>query len=71
MLANNLGVIDQSYTGNIIVALRKVDKLAPDLELPLKIAQIVPMPASHFEIEEVESLEVTNRGIGGFGSTGS
>jgi len=71
ILANNLGVIDQSYTGNIIVALRKVDKLAPDLELPLKIAQIVPMPASHFEIEEVDSLEVTNRGTGGFGSTGN
>jgi len=71
MLANNLGVIDQSYTGNIIVALRKVDKHAPDLVLPSRIAQIIPMPATHFEIEEVDNLEISNRNQGGFGSTGT
>jgi len=42
MLANNVGIIDQSYTGEITVPLIKIDPEAPDIEMPVKIVQIVP-----------------------------
>jgi len=69
MLANSVGVIDRSYLGEIIIALRKVDPDAPDLELPLRIAQIVPYPIVHFDVVEVSELGDTTRGERGFGSS--
>lgn len=43
MLANNVGIIDQSYTGEIMVPLIKIDPDAPDIELPAtKIVQLIP-----------------------------
>jgi deoxyuridine 5'-triphosphate nucleotidohydrolase len=41
MLANNIGIIDQGYTGNLFVALRKINKDCDDLELPYKCCQII------------------------------
>lgn len=70
MLSNSLGIIDATYTGSILVPLIKVDKEKPDLTLPCKLVQIVPMPIIYSEIIEVDSLEETERGEGGFGSTG-
>lgn len=70
-LANSIGIIDRTYLGNIIVALDKIDDSLPDLILPSKLVQIIPMPIVHFELTEVEELNVTEteRGEGGFGST--
>lgn len=70
MLANSVGVIDRSYVGSVLVPLRKIDKNAPDLELPNRLVQIVPRPIVHFQVVEVDSLDDTDRGEGGFGSTG-
>jgi dUTP pyrophosphatase len=70
MLANCVGIIDRTYIGPVIVALRKVDKNAKDIELPCRIAQIIPRHIVHLQIEEVEELDKTARGAGGFGSTG-
>lgn len=70
MMANSFGVIDRTYTGPVLVALVKVDPNAPDLELPARLAQLVPRPIVHVQFEEVESLEETERGAGSFGSTG-
>ena len=36
-----------------------------------RIAQLVPAPVQHAELEEVGTLDETARGIGGFGSTGT
>lgn len=70
MLANSIGIIDRTYLGNIIVPLIKVDKSAKDLELPLRIVQIIPTHIVHFEFVEVDNIEEeTERGTGGFGST--
>ena len=71
MLANSVGIIDRTYLGNIIIALTKIDESMPDLVLPIRLAQMIPMPIVHFELEEVESFDVneTHRGEGGFGST--
>lgn len=71
MVANHIGILDRTYTGNIIVCLRKVDKTSPDLELPKRLMQIIPMPAVHVEFIEVEDLDETVRGSGSFGSSGN
>lgn len=71
MLANSIGIIDRTYHGNIIVALRKVDKNASDIELPNRAVQIIPKQIIHCDFEEVDGFEeITDRNEGGFGSTG-
>lgn len=72
MLANNTGVIDRSYDGNLYVAVVKVDACAKDLELPYRGFQLVLRPQIYADVREVESSDVasTSRGAGGFGSTG-
>lgn len=71
MLANNIGIIDQSYRGNVIVALVKIDPSAPELQLPARLVQIIPRKVWHMDAVECTSLEHTARGDGGFGSSGS
>lgn len=70
LLANNVGVIDQTYRGEIMVPLLKVDPSAQDLELPARVAQLILRPVVHFPVIEREELVQTERGEGGFGSTG-
>lgn len=70
MLANSVGIIDRTYRGEIMVALTKIDETMPDIELPSRIAQLILRPIEHVKLVEVESLDDTNRGSGGFGSTG-
>jgi dUTP pyrophosphatase len=69
MLANSVGVIDSSYRGNLYIAVRKVDKLADPLELPFSKFQLVLRKLELFELEEVDELDATLRGDGGFGSS--
>ena len=69
MLANNVGIIDNSYRGTIKVALLKVNANAPELTLPCRIVQIIPRRLVHLHPEECASLDDTTRGTGGFGST--
>lgn len=70
MLANGVGIIDRDYTGEILVALRKVDKDAADLPLPAKVAQLIPRRWHDMVlIEAPDGLPGTVRGDGGFGST--
>ena len=70
MLANNVGVIDRGYTGEIMIALIKVDDSAPDLELPCRIAQMIPRRIAHVNLVQYDDIEKTTRNEGGFGSTG-
>jgi len=70
VLANGVGVVDRTYTGNIIVALRKCNPEAR-LDLPCRIAQLIPMVAVHLgNAVAVDKLELTDRAEGAFGSTG-
>lgn len=71
LLANNVGVIDRGYRGEILVPLIKVDPEAPDLELPAQVMQMVPRPIVHLGLERIEASGSSHRGSGGFGSTGS
>ena len=71
MLANNIGIIDDSYRGSILVALVKINPSAPDLELPCRLVQLIPRQLVLMEPKEVDELSDTIRGTGGFGSSGS
>lgn len=72
MLANSIGIIDTSYIGEILVALIKVNKDMPDLEFPIRIAQLIPKENINIEWLKVDSFDdvSTDRNSGGFGSTG-
>jgi len=70
MLANGVGIIDNSYRGPLLVALRKFDPLAKDLRLPMRVAQLIPRKIINVEIRQVKDVSETTRGDGGFGSTG-
>lgn len=71
MLANGTGIIDPSYTGNLMVALVKVVPDAPDIQLPFRCCQIIFREQFHADIVVVhEEIAKTTRGDGGFGSTG-
>lgn len=68
MLANQVGIIDENYRGNLYIALRKM-KDGPDVKLPFKLCQLVFRKTIHIPLMEVISLDSTDRGDGKFGST--
>lgn len=63
-IKNTIGVIDSDYRGEI-----KLHLFIPVTQ-KIRIAQMLIMPCPQFNIEFVESLSETERGDGGFGSTG-
>ena len=64
------GVIDAHYTGSIAVKLYNHTSKAHHFKAGEKIAQLVILPCLLPELELVDSLEETDRGACGFGSTG-
>ena len=68
--ANKVGVVDSDYRGEIKVVLLNHSKLPQTLEPGERIAQFVITPVLTPSYEEVEDLTDTDRGTGGFGSTG-
>lgn len=68
--ANCVGVIDSDYRGEIMVCLYNDSQSYRYIENGTRIAQLVIVPCLLAEMEEVEELEDTDRGVGGFGSTG-
>lgn len=70
MLANGVGVIDSGYTGEIKVPLFNASPRVFELPASARIAQLVVVPCELPTFRRVESLEKTERGEGGFGSTG-
>ena len=68
---NTPGTIDADYRGEIKVILINLSKKAFVVEKGARIAQMVLSPVEKAKIREVENLEKTGRGSGGFGSTGT
>lgn len=68
--ANKVGVVDSDYRGEIKVALHNHGKEAQTVEKGERIAQMVIAPYLSVNYEEADSLSETERGEGGFGSTG-
>lgn len=64
------GVIDSAFRDSIKVIMVNATAHTIDFERGQKIAQLIIQPINMDELEEVDSLEETDRGSGGFGSTG-
>ena len=67
---NSPGTIDSGYRGEVKVILKNHDHRAYDLKKGERIAQLVMAAVVTAELEEVTELTDTERGDGGFGSTG-
>jgi dUTP pyrophosphatase len=67
---NTPGTIDEDYRGEIKVILINLGEKKFVIEKGLRIAQMVLCPVIKAELEEVDELDETKRGSGGFGSTG-
>lgn len=68
--ANKVGVIDSDYRGEIIVALHNHGSEPQTVAHAERIAQMVITPVMTVEYDLVDDLDDTDRGTGGFGSTG-
>ncbi len=69
-LANCVGVVDSDYRGEVCVGLTNISKTPYTITPDERIAQLVIAPVCICDVMEVEELDDTERGEGGFGSTG-
>ena len=73
-LSNSVGVIDSGYRGEIQATFKKVQGISnnalDNYKVGDRIMQIMIIPHPPIQFEEVEELNNTERGEGGFGSTG-
>ena len=64
------GIIDSSYKGEVFVSMTRVIKGAYVVKKGDRIAQAMLIPVPVVTFEEVDSLSESDRGVGGFGSSG-
>jgi len=69
-LRNAVGVIDSGYRGEVMLKFSCSTNLNC-YNVGDRVAQLIIMPYPQIEFEEVEELSDTDRGVGGFGSTGA
>ncbi|MBB42647.1 MAG: dUTP diphosphatase [Rhodospirillaceae bacterium] len=67
---NSPGTIDEDYRGEIQVILINHGKSNFIVSRGMRIAQLIIAPTTQVEVDEVDTLSFTERGSGGFGSTG-
>lgn len=67
---NSPGTIDSDYRGEVKVILINLGQAAVTIQPGDRIAQLVIAPVAHARLLEVDSLDDTARGAGGFGHTG-
>jgi deoxyuridine 5'-triphosphate nucleotidohydrolase len=77
ILANNVGIIDQGYRGNLYIALTKINDEMPDLTLPYKCCQMIVKKQVYSKLvysgssgDADSAIGNSSRGTGAFGSTG-
>lgn len=71
VVLNSPGTIDSDYRGEVMVIIANLGKEDIKITDGMRIAQMVIAKVEHVSIREVDTLSVTGRGEGGFGSTGS
>jgi dUTP pyrophosphatase len=69
-MINTPGTIDSDYRGEVHVPLINLGKQPFTIERGMRIAQMLILPVPSVEMIEVENLDETARGKGGFGSSG-
>lgn len=70
VLGNLVGLIDSDYQGELKVSCWNRSEHAFIVEPGMRIAQLVIVPIIQADFEEVDAFEQSDRGSGGFGSTG-
>ena len=70
VLGNLVGLIDSDYQGQLFVSCWNRGKDAFDIEVGMRIAQLVIVPVAQVAFNRVDSFETSDRGESGFGSTG-
>jgi dUTP pyrophosphatase len=71
-LGNCVGVIDSDYRGTVKFQFRRTNPaFHQDYKIGERVGQMMVLPVNQVEFEEVEELSDTDRGNGGFGSTGN
>ena len=70
-MANSIGLIDGGYRGEIMAVCDNIKKENYTVQKGQRLFQLVATDSSAIEYEIVEELEMTTRGTGGFGSTGT
>ena len=70
-LANSVGVIDSGYRGEIMLKYRLINNGLNPYKTGDRVGQLMIIPYPKIELIEVDELSTTQRGDGGFGSTGS
>jgi dUTP pyrophosphatase len=68
-LTNAVGVIDSGYRGELMLKFNQSNSLNM-YKIGDRVGQLIIMPYPSVEFEEVSELSDSNRGVGGFGSTG-
>lgn len=70
-MVNTPGTIDSDYRGEIKICMINLGQSTVEIEKGERVAQLVICPVKRAELAVVDSLEETDRGEGGFGSTGT
>lgn len=71
ILPNSPGTVDEDYRGELQVIVMNAGDVAFTVERGMRIAQAIVAPVVRVAWREVETLDETARGAGGFGSTGT
>lgn len=71
VMANSVSVIDSGYRGEVTAKFKPIRQfLQNPYQIGERVAQMVIIPYPHVEFQEVDSLSESDRGTGGYGSTG-
>ena len=70
LLTNSVGVIDSGYRGEVTAVFKKTEYPTKAYEIGERFAQMIILPYPQIELEEADELSATERGTGGYGSTG-
>jgi dUTP pyrophosphatase len=71
VLGNLVGLIDSDYQGQLMVSCWNRGSEAFELKPMERLAQLVLVPVVHASFEETTDFKASERGVGGFGSSGS
>ena len=71
LLSNSVGVIDAGYRGEVTVKFKRLYPISQgEYAIGERFAQLIVMPIPAVEFEEAEELSESERGVGGYGSSG-
>lgn len=71
LLSNSVGVIDAGYRGEVTAKFKRLYPISQgEYAIGERFAQLIVMPIPAVEFEEAEELSESERGVGGYGSSG-